>query len=470
MSRGPQILQTLSSRTVLLTVGVAVMAAMVTIGVSVPLINNAAKAQATASLARLADVTAEAVNSTERRPGARSEQIQLLLRSQPNVQGHLISEQQGLPFLDPALQAEIMAGRPVETEAVRDGIPNLVVGRRMLPGIGLVLTAPASVARRPAEESIRQLSVALLVGVLVAIGIGYLASKTLTRPLRKVAEAAERLTTGERGLRVEPQGPAEVVDIADSLNDLSAALATSEGRQRDFLLSISHELRTPLTAVRGYAEALADGVVSDPEDVSHTASIVRSEAERLDRLVADLLVLARLEAVDFPINSVDFDIAELGHEAAEVWASRCRAEGVTFMQRIPEHPVSICSDPVRVRQIIDNLAENALRMTPVGAPVVLEIVPEETTVTLWVRDGGPGLTQDDMGVAFQPAVLYSRYSGQRKVGSGVGLALVGKLARRLGGSAGVMTAPEGGAAFSVTLPYLNPLERSPQENGVAAHA
>ena len=256
---------------------------------------------------------------------------------------------------------------------------------------------------------------------------------------------------------VDPTGPAEIADIARSLNDLSAALETSEGRQREFLLSVSHELRTPLTAIRGYAEAIADDMVPTA-DLPTTAAMMASEAQRLDRLVADLLDLARLGAVDFTINPVDLDLSELVEQAGAVWRSRCQREGVEFEVELSAPcPLMVRSDPVRARQIIDNLAENALRVTPAGRPIVLSLAAEGPEAVVSVRDGGPGLTAEDMAVAFEPAALYAKYRGVRTVGSGVGLALVGRLATRLGGSAAVGPAPEGGAAFSVRLPRLLPL-------------
>jgi two-component system sensor histidine kinase BaeS len=110
------------------------------------------------------------------------------------------------------------------------------------------------------------------------------------------------------------------------------------------------------------------------------------------------------------------------------------------------------TDPTRVRQIIDGLAENALRVTPAGAPIVLAARAEGAEAVVEVRDGGPGLTVDDLAVAFERSALFERYRGVRRVGTGVGLALVAGLAERLGGSAHAGRAPEGGAAFAVRLP------------------
>jgi two-component system sensor histidine kinase BaeS len=286
---------------------------------------------------------------------------------------------------------------------------------------------------------------------VVAAIAGILIARRLARPLQHAAAAAHRLSTGARDVRLEPEGPTEVAEVAEALNGLTAALAVSEGRQRDFLLSVSHELRTPLTAVKGYAEALSDGVVP-PEAVAPTGQVLLAESARLERLVSDLLDLARLGAQDFRIDLASIDLAELVRQAAVVWAARCAREGVLFGAEISPGPVHVRSDPTRIRQIVDGLAENALRVTPAGRPIVFAVVPSGHEVLVQVRDGGPGLTDDDCRVAFDRSALYDRYRGVRKVGTGVGLALVAGLATRLGGRAEAGRSPEGGACFTIHLP------------------
>jgi two-component system sensor histidine kinase BaeS len=252
-------------------------------------------------------------------------------------------------------------------------------------------------------------------------------------------------------VRLEPSGPTEVAEVAEALNRLGAALADSEDRQRGFLLSVSHELRTPLTAVRGYAEALADGVVPE-EQIAAVGATMVGEADRLERLVSDLLDLARLGAQDFRLDLAPVDLAALQEEAVAVWRDRCARVGVELRAESPAEPLLATTDRTRVRQILDGLAENALRVTPAGAPIVLALRREGEQAVLEVRDGGPGLTDDDLAVAFERSALHDRYRGVRRVGTGIGLALVAGLAGRLGGRAEAGHAPEGGARFAVRLP------------------
>jgi two-component system OmpR family sensor kinase len=256
-------------------------------------------------------------------------------------------------------------------------------------------------------------------------------------------------------VRVRPEGPTEVADVAESINELAAALETSEGREREFLLSVSHELRTPLTAVKGFGEALADGVSTDPREAGR---IIVGEAGRLERLVADLIDLARLGADDFHLTPVPVDLVELVGSAGSVWSARCADVGVEFRAEVLPGQMVAFTDGTRLRQILDGLAENALRVTPAGQPIVLALRPSQNPATLApvalleVRDGGPGLSADDRAVAFERSALWNRYRGVRRVGTGLGLALVKALADRLGLVCSVGVAPEGGACFRVEVP------------------
>jgi two-component system sensor histidine kinase BaeS len=219
-------------------------------------------------------------------------------------------------------------------------------------------------------------------------------------------------------------------------------------------MSVSHELRTPLTAITGYAESLATGVVP-AGDTGRVGEVLLDEARRLDRLVADLLDLARLDAAEFRIDVVDTDVVALATAAAGVWSGRCAVAAVRFELQAPAGPFVARTDPARLRQALDGLLENALRVTPSGAPIMLAVRNEAgpLPVVLEVRDGGPGLSESDLAVAFERSALYERYRGVRRVGTGLGLAIVRGLVVRLGGAVEAGSAPEGGARFTIRLPW-----------------
>jgi two-component system sensor histidine kinase BaeS len=176
------------------------------------------------------------------------------------------------------------------------------------------------------------------------------------------------------------------------------------------------------------------------------------EARRLERLVGDLLDLARLGAQDFRIDPSAVDVTAVADSAAAVWSDRCAAAGVIFRRESNAGSLPVWTDAGRLRQALDGLFENALRVTPAGAPIVLATRFENGFAVAEVRDGGPGLRPDDLAVAFEQGELYRRYRGVRQVGTGLGLAIVHGLVTRLGGTVAAGHAPEGGAAFTVRLP------------------
>ncbi len=457
----------------LVTLTVAVVAVGLAGLVGVRLANDATRSAAGVSLAAQADIVRDLVTERPARPGGEPPAARLgglagavaLLRRQGievlrlNPRGQVIavgevSASAAPDVLQPGDQDVIATrGRLSATRTV-DG-RRVLLEARALPQGFIALVQPVGEFQGLARSDARRLLIALLIGLAVAGIAGALLAQRLARPLQRSAHGALLLAGGARGHRVEVAGPAEVANVAEALNSLATALERSEGRQRDFLVSVSHELRTPLTAVRGFAEALTDGV-TPPGEVAPTGAVILAEAQRLERLVSDLLDLARLGAQDFRIDPAPVDLRAVAAAAAEVWSARCAAEGVPFRADLPTDPVPVTTDSGRVRQIIDGLAENALRVTPAGSPIVLSLDRVGWGVVLQVRDGGPGLTPDDCAVAFERSALYDRYRGVRRVGTGVGLALVAGLAGRLGGRASAGRAPEGGACFTIELPDVPP--------------
>ena len=451
----------LSSRAVLLTGAVSAIAVLIAGIVAFPLIRTAAQDQAQATLASQANLIHNIATSPndfdiDNGPGQpESPQRALLgvvqyLRAQGIEVQAIIPGQVEPQELSVAQLRAIASGRDVSGRTCGSGRCVFIEARPVGSGTGILLVQPMSVLSSVTSEAIGRIFLALLAGFAVAVGVGVLFARRLARPLAQAAAAAHQLAQGERNVRLVPEGPDEISEIAIALNVLSDELTHSEGRQREFLLSVSHELRTPLTAIRGYAEAMVDGIVTSSE-LNRVGLIIESESLRLDRLVSDLLDLARTGAVDFQIHPDEIDLVHVVKDAADVWETRCAREGVKFSLETSDQQVLVTSDIGRIRQIIDNLLENALRVTPAGALIVLSLTSD---AVIEVRDGGPGLSDDDVKVAFEPGELYERYRAVRKVGTGFGLALVGRLASRLGAKASAGVSPEGGACFRIEFTSL----------------
>lgn len=448
----------------LLGIAVSVVSLLVAGTLAVGLIRRQSDIAADRSLAKLADAAQSTANSGSSPVAGQQEALSALSALQIayasiDVVGQvrtggaqLARDALTSPEVEGLLQGMTLSDRrEVDDEDV-------FVEARPTEDGALVLVQRRSDALRPVDDAINLLIIALVVALGFGIALSLLYALRLARPLQRTARGALRLAEGHRDVDVRPEGPREVAEVGAAINTLSRSLASSEARQREFLLSVSHDLRTPLTAITGYAESLADGVV-EGDAVPAVGQVMLDESHRLARLVRDLLDLARLDAHTFRIDLTDVDLDDVVRRAAVVWADRCEAVGVVFSEEVHAAPGSsfrAYTDPGRIRQAVDGLCENALRMTPAGRPMVLAIrsadVEGVVGVEVAVRDGGPGLTDDDLAVAFDRGALYERYRGARPVGTGLGLAIVHGLVTRLGGRVTAGRAPEGGASFAVWLP------------------
>lgn len=456
----------LSRQMVLLAVGIAVLTALLAGVLAVGLTRTAVDDAAGRTLAGIADAAAVRADSGAAARVGQNRAVRTLgtlgIESASVGRGGAVVSTSALArqALTPARQTALLAGRSISARDDLGGTLVLVEGRPTEAG-GIVLVQRRSDATAGSDQLVRRVLLALAIATVVAVLVSVTVARRLSRPLRRTAAAAHALAAGRRDVRVPVEGPVEVAQVASALNSLSGALSRSEGRQRDFLLSVSHDLRTPLTGISGYAESLASGVVP-ADETARVGGVVLTEAKRLERLVGDLLDLARLGADRPSVTPQPTDLVALGREIESAWSRRCVAAGVpfTFVPAVP-HARTV-TDPARVRQLVDGLLENALRVTPSGHPIVVEVRhepgPQGGLDVVEVRDGGPGLGDDDLAVAFEPSVLHERYRGLRPVGTGLGLAIVARLAQVLGGTVEAGHAAEGGACFTLRLPRADPVE------------
>ena len=226
---------------------------------------------------------------------------------------------------------------------------------------------------------------------------------------------------------------------------MTSRLADAEELERNFLMSVSHELRTPLTAIRGHVAALREGVVNDPESIDASLEIVAGEAERLGRLVGDVLDLAKLDAHRFTVLTEEVDMGRVLERAYSTFSEEARQRGIEYTSEAESAPV-IVSDGDRVLQIISNLLSNAFRWTPDGGRIDLALQTANGTVTVDVADSGPGITADARERIFRP---FWSTDGR---GTGLGLPIARELAVALGGRIELQTEVGKGSRFRLVLP------------------
>jgi len=441
--------KSLRARITLVTVVVAVIAVVITGLISLQLVRSSTTEEARAQLAAQADALAKlprlvtVAELADRASLARGGTEVALVKADGTVSGGAAD------YVDAAIVAKVKAGQAVSTSRRDVGGIVMIEARPAKNGTAVVLALrTTSIDRALGQESLRIL-LALGIGLVVAVVGGTLLARWLSRPLSDTAAAARRLAAGERGVRMPPTGSAEVGDVTDALAALDRALVSSEARQREFLTSISHELRTPLTAVRGYAEAMADGLVT-PDRITAVGKTLVTETERLDSFVADLLELSRLEADDFSITVTEVPLAGLVADVVAAWSGRASTLGVALTATSVS--VTVNTDARRLRQVIDGLVENAMRATPSGSTVEMRVTQSSASAFIEVLDGGPGLAPEDLDVAFERGMLRARYREIRPVGTGLGLSIAARLVERLGGTISANNRADGGAVFAVHLP------------------
>jgi two-component system sensor histidine kinase BaeS len=364
----------------------------------------------------------------------------------------LATEEQRLAILTPS-QAELLlpdagAARLRAFEVASGSVD--VRGTRFLYAAerngdeAVVLLRPASRAAADWTPFALGLGLAALVGAALAAVVALLLARAVARPVTRVSDASRALAAGERPEPLRVSGPREVAALATSFNDLSVELGRTQEAERAFLLSVSHELKTPLTAIRGHAEALQDGVL-EPRGAG---TVIDREARRLERLVGDLLDLARLRRRSFSILAEPIDLGDAALAAFERHEAAARTFGVE-LHAMAEPDALALGDPDRVLQALSNLVENALRSTPEGGTVRILAAPGR----LEVVDDGPGIDDADVPRAFERFYLYDRQRAERRVGTGLGLAVVRELADAMGGSAEVRSEPGVGSTFTIVLPF-----------------
>jgi two-component system sensor histidine kinase BaeS len=344
---------------------------------------------------------------------------------------------------------QLRAGRDVSSTVRSGGSSYLLEARPTADGGGVVAVQDVGTVRALTPTVLGRILLALAIGFVVAVIAGFFVARVLAKPLVNLAGAARQMAAGRRNVPLAPSGIPEVTDVETALGSLDQALVHSEARQREFLLSISHELRTPLTAIRGYAEALGDGVVP-ADQLAQVGKTLEAEAERLTAFTTDLLALARLEADDFSLQPAEVDVAGVLAAAAAAWRAAANSGGVV-VEVATSGSVLVTTDAARLRQVIDGLIENALRVSPSGARVTLSAHRDAASAVIDVVDGGPGLTAEDAAQAFERGVLRERYRDARPVGSGLGLSIAARLVERMGGTISAHGAPGGGAVFRITL-------------------
>ena len=286
---------------------------------------------------------------------------------------------------------------------------------------------------------------AIAAGALIAWMLG----RRLTKPITAASVAARRISDGDLSTRVavDADREDELTALAVAINAMAASLERSRGLERQFLLSVSHDLRTPLTSIRGYAEAIGDGTAPD---TARAAEVIGSEAQRLERLVTDLLDLAKLDARQFRLEPQQTDLAELVPDVAAGFERDAAVHDLTVFVDGPDHGPTVVADPDRLAQVLANLVQNAIKFA--SSQVVVRYGESAGRAEIEVADDGPGIASEDLPHVFERLYVAAQKPQRKESGSGLGLAIVKELVEAQGGTVSALPRPTGGTRFVVTMP------------------
>lgn len=314
----------------------------------------------------------------------------------------------------------------------------------------LIVAKPTAELREQWLTLLGRLALALAVGVALAALLFWWLSRRLTEPVLALTRATQDVAAGRYDVAIpDTRGSDEISLLSERFRRMVEKLAEAEQLKRSFLLSVSHELRTPLTAIRGHVEAIREGVVSEPDQVRGSLDIVAAETDRLERLVGDVLDLAKLQAHRFTVRHEEVDLGRVLDHAFGTFAEEARRREIDYRLEADGGAPVIVSDGDRLLQVISNLLSNAFRWTPDGGRIELQLAAGNGAVRVDVVDTGPGVPPE------KRARIFDAFVSEDLDGTGLGLPIARELALALGGRIELESEIGSGSRFRLVLPVTH---------------
>jgi len=293
--------------------------------------------------------------------------------------------------------------------------------------------------------------VAFVLAVIFAAWMG----SWITAPLKEIEVASEAVAAGEFR-QISLQGPDEVKTLAGSYNEMVNRVQTTQQSQRDFVANVSHELKTPLTSIQGFSQAILDGTVDSERSLQKAAGIINTEADRMYRLVIDLLDLARFDAGTIILDRHALDLNKILSGVVDQLIPQAAEARVNLSLDVEPMPTCV-GDKDRLAQVFTNLVDNAIKNTPAEEIVHVNAWNEGEFVRIQIRDSGEGIEEEHLTRIFER--FYKIDKSRKKdgeVGTGLGLAIANQIAQAHGGKIFVKSTVGVGSVFEVILPVVNP--------------
>jgi len=274
-------------------------------------------------------------------------------------------------------------------------------------------------------------------------------ARTIANSVRVLESATRRIAEGELDLEVEAKGSNEIISLTNSLNKMRNALKEEELRRSRFIMGITHDLKTPLALIKGYAEAIEDGVAEGPASCTEAAGIITAKADQLESMINDLIGYVHMETGELRTRLKRVNLTDFLRNSANTMKTDVELLQHTFIHEI-NLPENICIplDEKLALRVLENLIHNAVRYTPNGSTIRFDAVLLKNSVELKVSDNGPGIDKEDLPHIFE--MFYRGSSSRREQGMGLGLAVVKWVADYHGWS--ISASSDGGACFNISIP------------------
>lgn len=286
--------------------------------------------------------------------------------------------------------------------------------------------------------------------VFIAIILVYIVSLRLSRPLKQINNAARIIAGGDFRKRLNIKSNDEIGELAGTFNHMAVALQNLEEMRRGFIANVSHELRTPMTSIRGFIEGILDGTIP-PGRQEYYLTIVRDETNRLNRLINDLLDLAKMEAGELTLNLQPFDINELVRRCVIKLETLILDKGISVEADFEEEGMYVNADADAIERVLYNLVHNAIKFTPENGRIKITTKAQRDKVQVSVSDNGAGIEKDELDMIWERFYKTDKSRSRDKTGTGLGLAIVKNIINEHGQQIWVESEPGKGTEFIFTL-------------------
>ncbi|MCO5385406.1 MAG: cell wall metabolism sensor histidine kinase WalK [Desulfosporosinus sp.] len=368
-------------------------------------------------------------------------------------------------LLEPGFKEQILAGKNVVFAGKIAGVNEeqflvAVPLKKDTRVIGLVVIfSPIDAVKQHVDSILGIALIGALIGIVLATILSIFVSRKMIRPLAKMEETARQITEGEFGRQIPVTSEDEVGRLARSFNRMSTeleekieAIERLDHLRQELLSDVSHELRTPLTVIQGFSEAVLDGLVKSKEQEKLYLSNIIDESERLRRLVDDLLDLKGMEAAK-TFDEMEYVVMnKLAQITVERLRNMANSKEIKLTLSVPEQTITIWGNIDRLKQVLTNLLDNAIKHSEVGGAVRVELGMEYNYTFISVENSGPGIPREEIENIWERFYKVDKSRSRRGTGTGLGLSIVKKIIEMHGGKVSAESEPGHGAVFTFYLP------------------